>query len=650
MADYIFEDWKTMLSAFQDSVQKDLEEIHKQKAELQQMKSEMFKEMEGFRYYRDDRRLVLSAPEIIIGNVDASGDLLGGTGNVVIKGQGVRFDGVGDTGHIVSRAPSIRQIAINPGTDGMENVVCETSEITSQACDIVLESSDATDAFSTTAASAGHGGIRIHADNFLQLEASVSSAERKARIETSVEGLASEISDLEALRDTQKENVDGMFERMKYLLDQNEELNDEDSMLKSTNTVDMNKVQAQVESALPLLCQATLEYVNTLSQLAEANRQKTALETEKDTIVSGDDFKNNTTGAALQIKAETISLATTDGDGNLHTNNEAGLFVRTPRASISMLSDDGTLVADSRFDIRSEHIDLKTAGYENEGKNQNATGSVTIASKAITLEAVNYEDKEGKEKFVEKELTADGKVCITAKTVEVSTAGPSNIERDDDGNLSGGEYKAEGDVLIKSKNLTVESLDYEVADGSLKTKALTSGGTVSIRAEKTNLLAADAEGKATGSISLNAKAVSVKSMDVDKEQLSDSALAAGSTLVLVSEKTFVGAQSKTVKGKKVQVMSEEIAAIADNTYEAQQGDGKAIVQLSGGNAALGGSKTEIYGTTEVKSELKSPKAAIDDLQAKSHFKSQNMEDGMAAGGGGGGSLSAKLSAEDAPSE
>ena len=185
-----------------------------------------------------------------------------------------------------------------------------------------------------------------------------------------------------------------------------------------------------------------------------------------------------------------------------------------------------------------------------------------------------------------------------------------------------------------------------MADGALKTKALTKDGTVSIRAEKTNVLAADAEGKATGSISLNAKAISLKSMDVDKESLADSVLAAGSSMVLVSEKVFAGAKSKNVKSKKVQVLSEALAAIADKTFEAQQGDGKAVVQLTGGNASVGGSKTTVYGTTEVKSELKAPKATINDVQAKSHFKSQNIEDGMAVGGGGGGSLSAKLKAEE----
>ena len=268
---------------------------------------------------------------------------------------------------------------------------------------------------------------------------------------------------------------------------------------------------------------------------------------------------------------------------------------------------------------------------------------------------MDYEAKEGV--YTPNKLAADGKVSITAKNVEVSTAGPSGLEKDDDGKLTKGEFKAEGDVTIKSKNITMESLDYELKDGKLATKALTKGGSLSIRAEKMGLLAADAEGKATGSITMNAKAVSVKSMDLDKEKLTDKALAAGSTMTLVSEKMYVGAKSKDIKSKKLQAVSQEVGLFADNTLEAQQGDGKAVVQLSGGNASVGGSKTQVYGDTtinaktEIKGELKGPKATIDHVEAKSSFKSKNISDGIAIGaGGGGGSLSAKLKTEDAPKE
>ncbi len=655
MADYIIDDWKTMLGNFQDCVQKDLEEIHKQKAEIQQMKADLFKEMEGFKYYRDENCLILSAPKVIIGNVDETGDLLGGTGEVIIKGHGVELNGVGETGHIVSRAPGIRQIAVDPGSDGQENVVCETSEITSQACNIVLESNDATDAFSVIPASAGKGGIRIHADNSMQLEAAVSSELRKSQIEATVGALTTQISALEKQKAEQKKQVDGAFDMMKSLLDQEAKLDSDDAMVGRVNTLDMFDIQEQMESALPILCQASMAYVNTISQLAEANRMKKALETEKGNIKTGDDFKQNTTGATMQIKAESINVATADGDGNLHTNLEAGITVKTPRMGVTMIDDAGKLVEDSAFSVRSENISLMAVGPENDGKNLNATGNVTIASKNVTIEAIDYEEKDGY--YGEKELTADSKVSITAKTIEVATTNPKDIERDDDGNITKGEYIAEGDVIFKSKNFTVESLDYEIADGKPKMKALTKDGKIAIRAEKTDVLAADVEGKATGSISLNAKAISAKSMDVDKEKLTDSALAAGSTMTLVSEKMFVGSKSKDIKSKKLQAVSEEMGLFADKTFEAQQGDGKAALQLADGKAAVGGDETQVYGTTtinkdtEVKGEIKAPKISGDSIEAKSAFKSKSITDGSAAGGGGGGgSLSAKLKSEDAPAE
>ena len=655
MADYIFDDWKKALDDFQKSVEKDLEEIHKQKAAIQQMKTDLFKEMDSIRYYRAPHRIIISAPEIIIGNVDESGDLLGGSGRVIIKGHDVGLDGVGEAGSIVSRAPSIRQIAVDPGTDGMESVVCGISEVVTQACGISLQSNNATDAFSQPAAPAFRGGIVIHADTDMQISASVGSEQRKKEIEDSVKAIDQQISDLKTSMESQKKNAEGWFDTMQDMLEEEDELNQDDIMLGRMNTLEMTDVHDRLQTALPSLYRSVTDYIQTISALAEANRQKKALEAEKKAIKTGDDFKKNTTGASLGIVAETISVATADGDGNLHTNPEAGISIRTPGFGISMIDDEGKLTEGSSFSVSAENIALTTLSPDGKGKESKAAGSISVASKEISIESVDYEAKEGV--YSPKQLAADGKVSITAKTVEVSTAGPSGLEKDDDGKLTKGEFKAEGDVIVKSKNITMESLDYEVKDGKLNPKTLTKAGTVSIRAEKMSVLAADTEGKATGSISLNAKAVSVKSMDVDKEKLTDSKLAAGSTMTLVSEKMYVGSKSKDVKSKKLQAVSEEVGLFADKTFEAQQDDGKAVVQLSGGNASVGGSKTQVYGDTtingkaDIKGDVKAPKATIDNLEAKSSFKSTNISDGIAIPGApSSAKLSAKLKTEDAPKE
>ena len=654
---YIFEEWKKMLEKFQQCVDKGVEEMHQQKAEVQQIKTDIFNRLDRGAYYHDDERIVISAPEIVIGNVDKSGALNGGyVGTVVIKGSDVSLEGVGETGRIVSRAPIIHQKAVNPGIDGRENVVCDSSEIVSQACDIVLHSSDAKGEFSQLPLHAGRGGISLHADKKFNIEAAVTAERRKKQIEDVIKGLDTQSKELKKSVENQKKAVDKFLQDMIKLAEKEEKLNSPKDHSTFTNLTDISKVHEQMEALMPSVYRSTQTFIDLVSELAEVNRRKNALEKEKGAIKTGDDFKKKSTGASMSVVAESISVATADGDGNLHTNPGAGISVRTPRMGLNMHDDQGALAKDGYFSVSAQNITLDTVNPKDKGKEWPMEGKVKIQSKDINLEAIDYKMND-KNQLWEKELTKEGKITMSAKTVEVSTANPKGIERDEKGKLIKGEFVGEGDVIIRSKTVSVESLDYEVKDGKLSTKALTKDGKLGIRTEKTTVIAADTEGKATGSINLNAKAVNVKSMDVDKEKLTDSKLAAGSTMTLVSEKMYVGAKSKDVKSKKVQTVSEEIGAFADKTLEMQQGEGKAAVQLDGGNAAVSGSKTQVYGETtingktEVKDELKAPKVVGDSVEAKSAFKSKNISDGMAMGGAsGGGKLSTKLKNEDAPKE
>ena len=93
--DYIFKEWENRLSDFADSVEKDLAEIRKCKANIQQMQLDITAEIQKGRYIRDSQRLVLSAPEIIIGNVDRGGNLLEGGSSVIVRGTQVGLQGSG---------------------------------------------------------------------------------------------------------------------------------------------------------------------------------------------------------------------------------------------------------------------------------------------------------------------------------------------------------------------------------------------------------------------------------------------------------------------------------------------------------------------------------------------------------------------------
>ncbi len=125
---------------------------------------------------------------------------------------------------------------------------------------------------------------------------------------------------------------------------------------------------------------------------------------------------------------------------------------------------------------------------------------------------------------------------ISAKTVQITTTDPK-VEEDKV------DYPAVGDVRIVSKNIVLESVDYELKDEKIQEKALTAEGSIQVRAESIAWAATDTEGKATGRLTANAKAVEIKTTDTDKEKGTDSAVASGSTLLLLSEKVFAGAIS-----------------------------------------------------------------------------------------------------------
>ncbi len=661
--DYIFKDWEEKLSKFESSVEKDLAEIRKCKAEMQQMKLDVVAELQKGRYVRDTQRLVLSAPEIIIGNVDRSGTLFAGGSKVIVRGTQVGVEGAGEGGRLDLRAPSIREIAEDPGTDGREHVVGSLSEVVSQARNIIIQSDDAEGTFSAPAGPTGGSGVRIHADKTIDVHAAMTAESREERLEALISETEKQKDYLKEQADAHKSSFNDLKKEMEELIEKRDKLSEDYDNVR-TNYQEIRKASEEIEALSMSITEETYAYSEILALLAEANRRLKCFKDEKSKIKKGDDFKKKPTGASVNITGENINLTSADGEHNLRDNKESGVTISANTVGIISMDKEGALNKEGRVSIVAKNIEMATAGtadlkFDDEGKLEKGTfaaeGDFKLTSKNITFESVDYEVAD--KKYKEKQLTDDSKIKLRAKTIEVSTENSANVEVDEQGKMTKANYTSEGDIIVRSKTLTVASVDTDIENGEAKEKALTADSKVAIRTEKTDVSATDTEGKATGSVSINAKAVSVKSMDVEKEKRTDDKLAEGSTMTIVSEKLFVGAKSKDVKSKKVQVMSEEIGAFADKTLEIQQDEGKALVQLDGGNASLGGSKTEIYGETtingktEVKDELKAPKATIDNVEVKSAFKSPNIQDGMGvSAGGGGGSLSAKLKTEDAPEE
>ena len=581
-----FENWQTALEDFQKNIEKELEEIRRHKAEVRQMKIDLIDHLGQGRYVRDENRIIISAPEIIIGDTDKSGMLQNGSSRVIIRANNINLEGVGsgatDTGSIISRAASIRQIAVDPGIDGTESVVKPTSEIVSQARSLTLKSDDAEGFFSSDAPSAGTG-IHLSSNSMVSIDATKSCETQSEQLENLEKGLKTIVSDLKEDMKNVKSATASLMSKMKTLV--SKDIMNLDAITTRTNYLDIEELHTEFSQLSSSLYNTMTDYFNVLSRLAEANRQLDCVKEQKEEINKmKSSFKEKTTDTFITLQSENINLTSIDGEGNLRTNDGAGINLEGKEISLSSYDNDGALIKESGIFMGSQEVEINTANPK-----------------------------------------------ISDKNIDLS---------------------AEGSVRVISKAIEVEAVDYETKDNKTEEKSLTKEGSFTVRAEKINLNATDTEGKATGSIAANAKAVEVKAMDVDKEKRTDKGLAAGSTLLLLAEKVYAGSKDKKTKSKSVQVASDKVGLFGETTVELQQ-DGKAILQLSGGDASLSGGKTTFYGETTLqgkvtfKSDVTAGTVDMKNLKVQTSFKTPYTTEGIAVPGAPStAKLGAKLSEEE----
>lgn len=651
--DTIFDDWKSALQDLQDCVEKDLEEIRKQKAEVQQIKIDIFNRLAEGKYFRDDKRIVISAPEIIIGDVDKSGTLWGDGGAVVVRGGNVSLEGTGETGTVTSRAPFISQIAVDPGPDGVEEVVWPNSQVVSQARNIVLQSNESNGYFSEAPVPGG-AGVRIHADDTIEISATKSVENRGKSISDKLSDLKSAKSDLNSEASAKMKQVNSIISDVEDILKSEEDLKDGELDIRS-NLVDLVELQNQYEGMIPALYNAVTNCIDTLSRLAETNRRITALEAEQTDVDNAkSEFTDKTTGTRLTVNAEQMLFSSVDGDGNIRTNDESSIHMQARHMSADTLNVDGTLIEDSSISFNTESLSISTANTEmTDETNGSVTsgGSVFIETKDFSVVAVDYDIKDGE--LEEKDQASESSVSIRAENIDL-------LSQDKDGNTTGQfsvnaadtkfgsidkDKNTTGTFTVQAQNMALSSTD--------KDKNAT--GQFTLVTELASVAAIDKEGKAMGQISLDAKDVYVKATDVDAEKLTDNNMAEGSSLTLLAEKMYIGRTDADNQAKELLVSADKTGIYGKTTAEMQQGEAKAVVQLDGGNVALCGSKAEFYGDNTIngKSDFKGDttmtKLTADNVEAKTSFKSKNISDGIAVPGApSSAKLSAKLKEADAP--
>ena len=638
MADTIFSNWLTALQNLQSSVSKDLSEIRKQKAEIQQLKADILNEVARGKFIRDDERIVLSAPEIVIGNVDASGMLYGDSGTIIIRGQKLGLQGVGENGSVETRAALISQTAVDPGPDGIEEVVRPQSAVITQAKHITLQSNTAEDDgyFSCSATTTGATGVRIHADEEVEIDASQSVELRKEAIENRLNELKQQAFDLSSAGLTTMAKITGTVAAMEVMLQGQDLINFDEYLMRVTVTI-LDDLTQVFNSQMPMAYDALENAISLMSRLAEVNRRQKALEAEKKLVEDATEhFQEVETGAHLTVTAEQMSIASKDGDNNIRENPAASISVQTGRLNITSYKKDGSLIDDSYVRIASHDVEISTVNpqLKEEGKLDGdyvTDGSVQINSKNVSVTAVDYSISD--DNYEEKEQTKGSSFSVRTENI-------SMLSYDTEGNSTGTWY-------VSAENMGQGSFD---KDGNAT-------GTLNLSAEQMQLAALDKDAKASGQIMVNAKDVFVKSVDIDGSSGSDKGLAEGGNMVILAEKMFVGRTDDKTLTKELQISAEKAGVYAKETAEIQQDGGKAMVQLDGGNVALKGSKAEFFGDntvngkTEFKADVKAPKLVADSLEAKSSFKSPNISDGFSTPSSpSSAQLNAKLKENDAPKQ
>ena len=638
MADTIFSNWLTALQNLQSSVSKDLSEIRKQKAEIQQLKADILNEVARGKFIRDDERIVLSAPEIVIGNVDASGMLYGDSGTIIIRGQKLGLQGVGEHGSVETRAALISQTAVDPGPDGIEEVVRPQSAVITQAKHITLQSNEAEDDgyFSRSATTTGATGVRIHADEEVEIDASQSVEHRKEAIENRLNEVKQQAFDLSSEGLTTMAKITGTVAAMEVMLQGQDLINFDEYLMRVTVTI-LDDLTQVFNSQMPMAYDALENAISLMSRIAEINRRQKALEAEKKLVEDATEhFQEMETGAHLTVTAEQMSIASKDGDNNIRENPAASISVQTGRLNITSYKKDGSLIDDSYVRIASHDVEISTVNpqLKEEGKPDGdyvTDGSVQINSKNVSVTAVDYSISD--DNYEEKEQTKGSSFSVRTENI-------SMLSYDTEGNSTGTWY-------VSAENMGQGSFD---KDGN-------STGTLNLSAEQMQLAALDKDAKASGQIMVNAKDVFVKSVDIDGSSGSDKGLAEGGNMVILAEKMFVGRTDDKTLTKELQISAEKAGVYAKETAEIQQDGGKAMVQLDGGNVALKGSKAEFFGDntvngkTEFKADVKAPKLVADSLEAKSSFKSSNISDGFSTPSSpSSAQLNAKLKENDAPKQ
>lgn len=570
MSDFIFDNWLEKMNTLYSKVEAELSEFKQAKQDVQDIKAEIYNQVKKGQFMFDDDRIVISAPEIIIGNVDKSGEMkLGQSSRVVIRSENISLEGVGERGTVDTKATHIHQTAEDPGESGLSGTVYEGAEIKQLARSIVLESIDAQGAYPKSVHKALHPGVSILSDNGIQLDASASRRVKEQLLNDEIVNLDTQISILTPQATSQKDALKQQVQKMEEVLqmDTKERASDE---LSNANIYALAALHYKLTSRSVQFFQALDEYLTTITKLSDAKRRKTHFENQKSHLPSSDDFKN-ATNCKISLNAEKVGISTRDADGEQRLGAAPSFEVNAPNIALGAKDEKEALLKGGSIVLRSEMLSLSTADAKKEGEDKTiytATGSIRLNSKQIQLSSVDMEVNDNGTQQ-EKALTEGGKIFVRVKDMEFDTTDT--------------EGKVVGSFAVNSEKIKFKSFDVEKDNRSDKGLA------------------------ANGSIEAHATNVTLGGQDKDKK-------------IYTVKNAIVSAENVNVFGKDmIEMTVEEQTGIKLN---------KDKLELSGKNKDFIGEKSTFHGENRFTRKVTSKKMQVQTLEVKKQLKTPSSSDGQ----------------------
>lgn len=465
-----------------------LDEIRQCKKEIGKLRDDMYDQFASGYYIRDNDRIIISAPTIIIGNVDKSGCVINQS-EIILRGNNISLQGVGNGGTIETRADKISIMAEDAGPDGKESAVHNSSNISILGRNVGIESNDSSGTFSHKMKAAA-AGLSLHSDTSITLESSLRRDDTESELTTTLADLDAEIGRLEGLAGAKKGELQGMLAKLKGMFKLDEPMHESEAMTYISALLIDNMSDAIANEARKFLQGLTL-YLDAVTQLAENKRKKTALKAQKDSLPANLAAQPN--GCNINVVGERISIACVDGNNHVRTDKESGVVINTPHTTIASIGDDKRNIPESDFKLQTQNIVLDTTNVKDADKDKKteeaeyeADGKVKILSKDVAIQTINYKQKDNDPYHCEA-LCPKGSLSIGVAKLQANTTNEKG--------------EAVGEIKLNSKTINVQSAD---VDDKGKEKAVAKGSAVVVLSENFRVGGTDDKTKAAN-IQLTAK-------------------------------------------------------------------------------------------------------------------------------------------------